>query len=185
MVRERRSGLPVLALAAWAGAFLGCSREPEVVPAAVLKFPVVLIAGASAAHTVSHRADVVANSKDLGTMRVERLSNLPDPDANDPPLVIDSSASVFAMENIEGEHGGLWMMANPTGMMPIRYQLVRHEPSGIAAARALIAACDYLGSDLDQDRGTLRSHRIRRAETMAEVMEIIDEPAPADEFLPE
>lgn len=162
----------VLALAAL---LAGCSREPEVVPVAALEFPVVLITGSATASSVYHRADVVANGQGLSRMRVGRFTSLPDAAMEDPPVVIDSTAAIFEMTDIEGEHGGLWMMANPTGMIPIRFRLVRREPSGIAAARVLLGHCDYLGRDLDDDRRKQRVARIRQAGTMAEIMRIVDE----------
>jgi hypothetical protein len=174
-----RRFLPLLAIAC-AAILAGCSREPEVVPVGSLAFPVVLITGTNPSNALPHRAKVIADASELGRMRVEQYSTLTDTTISDPPIVIDSAASIFDMKDIEGEHGGLWMMANPTGMMPIRYKLVRREPSGIEPARTLIANCKYLGGDLDQDRRELRSERIRRAGSMAEIMQIVDEAREAE-----
>ncbi len=170
-----------MACAAWAGALLGCSREPVVVPAASIAFPVVLITGgAAASNALPHRARVFANFDQLSHMRVELYSVTSSKTSAEAPKVIDANAQVLDMMNIEGEHGGLWIMANPTGMMPIRFTLVRREQTGIGPARDLIAASDFLGHDLDSERKELRSERIRRATSMAEVIQIIDEMPPRE-----
>jgi hypothetical protein len=59
--------------------------------------------------------------------------------------------------------------------MPIQFTLVRHPKSGIEAARTLLETCDYLGRDLDGDRAQLRRKRIRQAQTMADIIRIVDE----------
>ena len=174
-----RAPAALLACAAWAGALLGCSREPVVVPAASLTFPVVLITGgAAASNALPHRARVFASLDQLSHMRVELYSVTSSKTSAEAPKVIDANAQVLDMMNIEGEHGGLWIMANPTGMMPIRFTLVRREQTGIGPARDLIAAAEFLGHDLDSERKELRSERIRKATSMAEVMQIIDEMPP-------
>jgi hypothetical protein len=107
-------------------------------------------------------------------MRVELYSPLTDTTLADPPIVIDANAAILDMKDIAGEHGGMWMMANPTGLMPIRYNLVRREQTGIEAARGLVADCEFLGYDLDKERRNLRSERIRHAQSMADIVRIVD-----------
>lgn len=170
----------LLACAAWASSLLGCSREPVVVPASSLSFPVVLIIGSAPSSSLPHRARVMADLDELSHMRVELYSQTSSKTSAEAPKVIDAKAQLLDMMNIEGEHGGLWIMAHPSGQMPIRFTLVRRKEQGIAAARALIADCEFLGHDLDSDRKQLRSERIRGAETMAEVMQIVEELPPPD-----
>lgn len=173
----------MIASVAAAGLLAGCSRKPVELPIDRLSFPVVLVVGTSSASPIPSHAEVIGNAEDLRRMRVEIYSPLTDPTISDPPMVIDSTADVLEMKNIKGERGGLWMMAHPTGLMPISFTLVRHRETGIEAARLIISNCRFLGGDLDDVRRELRAVRIRRAETMAEIMQIVDEmPAPdADE----
>ena len=85
----------LLACAAWAGALLGCSREPVVVPAASLTFPVVLITGgAAASNALPHRARVFANFDQLSHMRVELYSVTSSKTSAEAPKVIDANAQV-------------------------------------------------------------------------------------------
>lgn len=174
--------LSLLACAAWAGTLIGCSRAPVVVPVDSLKFPVVLITGTRPTLAVAHIARVVVDKEDLSRMRSELYSGLSDTTATDPPIVIDAAANLADMTQIKGEHGGLWMMTHPTGMMPITFTLIQRKQTGVEAARALIADCEYIGPDLDKERRQLRSERIRRAASMAQIVAIVDEmPGSVDE----
>ena len=165
----------LLACAAWASSLLGCSREPVVVPASSLSFPVVLIIGGAPSSSLPHRARVMADLDELSHMRVELYSQTSSKTSAEAPKVIDAKAQLLDMMNIEGEHGGLWIMANPTAQMPIRFTLVQHAQTGIGPARNLIADSEFLGHDLDQERRQSRSERIRRAANMAEIFAIVDE----------
>jgi hypothetical protein len=174
-----RKHFSMLALAAWAGILCGCSREPAVVPVEHLSFPVILVIGTSAASPIPSQAEVIAKEEDLRRMRVETYSTLTDTTISDPPIVIDSTATVLDMKSLKGERGGMWMMMNPTGLMPIHFTLVQRGQTGIEAARSIIANCKYLGHDLDETRATLRAMRVRQAKTMTEIMRIVDEmPSP-------
>lgn len=79
-----------------------CSSAPKVVPIEGIVFPVVLITGQMPTHGVPHRADIESNARYLSLMRVERYSTLAGP-----PIVIDSNARIYDMNEIKGEHGHL------------------------------------------------------------------------------
>jgi hypothetical protein len=170
-----KKALSLLACAAWIGSLPGCSRAPVVVPAESLTFPVVLVVGTRPTLFVAHVARVVVDAEDLGHMRSELYSGLSDTEATDPPIVIDAGARIADMTGIKGAHGGLWMMAHPTGMMPITFTLLQRKEQGVEAARALIADSQFIGPDLDQERRQLRSERIRQATNMAEIVAIVNE----------
>jgi hypothetical protein len=157
------------------GALLGCSQEPVAVPVDSLSFPAILVIGVAPSGTKYRQARIVVDKEDLGLLRLSVFSALSNTTSSDVPIVIDSSASVFEMREIKGEKGGLWMMLNPNGLMPIQYTLVRHSKTGTEAARTMIETCDYLGRDLDGDRAQLRRQRIRQAQSMAEIIRIVDE----------
>ena len=157
------------------GSLLGCSREPEVVPVESVSFPAILVIGIAPSGTKYRQARIVVDKEDLGRMNLNVFSAVSNTDSSDVPIVFDSGASAFEMRTIKGEKGGLWMMLNPNGTMPIQFTLVRHPKSGIEAARTLLETCDYLGRDLDGDRAQLRRQRIRQAQTMADIIRIVDE----------
>jgi hypothetical protein len=98
---------------------------------------------------------------------------------SNPPTVLDSAANIFEMKEIKAGRSGLWMMINPQGLMPFSFTLVKHKDTGTNAAQALIAECEYIGRDLDNERRDLRATRIRQANTMAEIINIVEEmPSP-------
>jgi hypothetical protein len=174
--------LSLLACAVWIGSLLGCSRAPVVVPVDSLTYPAVLITGTRPTLFVAHVGRVVVDKEDLSHMRSELFSGLSDTEATDPPIVIDAAGKLADMTRIKGAHGGLWMMAHPTGMMPITFTLIQRKDQGVKAARKLIADCEFLGHDLDMERRQLRIERIRRATSMAEIVAIVDEmPEQVDE----
>lgn len=157
-----------------------CGQAPRVVPVESLAFPVVLITGSSPRDSAAHSADVEPNARELGLMRVERYLSLGDPELSDPPIVIDSNARIFDMTEIKGQHGSLWMMVNPTGLMPITFTLTERKDQGLEAARALIAACEFLGRDLDSERRAARVERLGKAQSMAEIVAIVQEWPPQE-----
>jgi hypothetical protein len=109
-------------------------------------------------------------------MRVTLLSELSDTTLSDPPIVIDGAARMLDMKEIKGERGGLWMMVNPNGLMPIRFTLVQRKDAGVEAARALIARSQFIGRYLDSEGTNSRRQRIEVATSMSEIIQIIDEP---------
>lgn len=165
--------LVVLAVLLFPGA---CHRKKTTVMTADdLAFPLVRITGTASGGTLPSRAVVLRSRDELDRMRVELFSELSDTTRSDPPVVIDSAGVICEMREIEGQRGGLWMMVNPTGLMPITCKLVRRDDSGVIAARALISKCRFLGTDLDSERTALRRARIAAATTMAEIVEIVEE----------
>jgi len=166
------------ALAALLGA---CHQGPKVVPLKDVAFPVVLIIGSSPRDQVAHAADVEPNQRDLSVMRVETYLGIGDQTLSDPPIVIDSEARIYDMTEIKGQHGSLWMMMNPTGLMPLTFKLTERKEQGLDAARALISACEYLGRDLDGERRVARVQRMAKATSMAGIIALIDEMPPAED----
>lgn len=147
-----------------------CAQAPKVVPVEDIAFPVVLITGQTPTNAAVHRADIELGPRDLSLMRVERYSTLASP-----PIVIDSNARIYDMNEIKGAHGGLWMMVNPTGLMPITFKLTERREQGLDVARALISACEFLGRDIDSERREARVARLASVQSMPEMIAIIEE----------
>jgi len=156
------------------GSLLGCSREPEIVPVESLSFPAILVIGIAPAGTKYCHARIVRDKDELGRMGLTVFSALSDTDSSDVPIVLDSGASAFEMRNIKGEKGGPWMMLDPNGTMPIQFTMVRHAKAGVEAARTRLESCNFLGRDLDPDIVQLRRQLIRQAQSMAEIVRILE-----------
>ena len=124
-------------------AFVGCADKPpvvSVVPVEKLAFPVVLIYRDQKTGNCSD-TEFLSKATDLGLMAVQQYLFLPE---SEPLFVIDSSGRVCEMRDIQGQRGGLWLMANPTGQMPIKFTLVERKETGIKAARTLLLSCKFL-----------------------------------------
>lgn len=171
--------LSMLVCAAGLGSLLGCDRKPVPVPLTSLSFPVVVIFTTSTPSTTWRRAEICLSKEDLGLMRVDLFAARSSTMVSNPPTVIDSAANFFEMKDIKAERSGLWMMINPQGLMPFSFTLVKHKDTSINAAHSLIADCEYIGRDLDNERRDLRATRIRQANTMADIINIVEEmPSP-------
>ncbi|MCZ8163884.1 MAG: hypothetical protein O9315_17915 [Beijerinckiaceae bacterium] len=154
---------------------VGCSQPAVEVAPESLAFPVVLVTGIGGNGKMPCRADVVHARDHLSRMRLSLYSELSDRSLSGPPIVVDASAQIFEMHNIVGERGGLWMMANPNGMMPIRFSLIRRKDGGISPVRDLLAGCRFPGRVADDDTLTRRRNDIRKATAMAGIIAILDE----------
>lgn len=152
-----------------------CSSEPSEVAVEALTFPVVRMFGHDQKGRMPCQADVMADPRQLARFRVGTYSELTDRTISDPPIVIDATGQVLRMDKIEGEHGALWMMANPNGMMPVRFILLREPSSGLAAARTWLAGCRFLGSGHDHDVIARRRTEIRDADSMARILQTLAE----------
>ena len=162
-------------------AFVGCADQPPVVtvvPVDKLAFPVVLIYRDQKTGNCS-AAEFHSNAADLGLMGVQRYSFLP---ASEPLFVIDSSGRVCEMRDIQGQRGGLWLMLNPTGLMPIKFTLVERQETGIKAARTLLLSCKYLALGMKgQDADDRVREAIGEAATVGDMINLIRDGVPATE----
>ena len=162
-------------------AFVGCADKPPVVtvvPVDRLAFPVVLI---YRDQKTGDCTDAEFNSKaaDLGLMGVQRYLFLP---ASEPLFVIDSSGRVCEMRDIQGQHGGLWLMANPSGLMPIKFTLVERKETGIKAARTLLLSCKFLAQvTKGRDENDRVREAIEKAATVGDMINLIRDGIPAAE----
>ena len=96
---------------------MGCAAKPAVVPVEKLTFPVVLIYRDQKTLECS-QTEFNSDAAELGLMGVQHYLFLPE---SEPLYVVDSSGRVCEMREIKGQHGGLWLMANPSGLMPIKF----------------------------------------------------------------
>ena len=153
---------------------LGCDAPPVNVSIDSLSFPAVLFTRSLARGALPCHATRVEAKEHLSLMRLEIYSTISDRTISEAPIIIDGAAKIFEMKDIIGERGGLWMMVNPTGQMPIRFTLSPRRETGIAAARSLISNCKYLGRDLDNERTELRRDQIRLAKDMTDILKTLD-----------
>lgn len=105
------------------GAFATC--RPRSAPnIESLRYPIVILFANSSALLCSGPADF----KEVHTNYVV---------LNDqPPVLIDSDFKIYALNHFRSVHGGLWLMANPSGVTEVAFDL-DSKKSGLAEARRL------------------------------------------------
>ena len=110
-----------------------------------LQFPVVILFGNSATRVCKDPAD-------LTTMHTNYLVL-----SEGTPVLIDSQFKIYAMERLRSTHNGMWLMAHPSGLTEVTFEL-KAQRSGRDAARELftrqLEKQTWL-TDLDERRHSL------------------------------
>lgn len=142
--------------------FCGCDRPaaaPPVTPQSLLRFPVILV--------WPGQSVLIERPIDgLKSMRINYLYG----DRKD-PVVIDSDLKIYDMKDLTGTKGGLAMMLDPNGFVPIKFKLAPHAKQGLATARQLIIDCQWLGGDSDAVQ--LKRTEIADATTLDQMIAIL------------
>jgi hypothetical protein len=118
--RHRPGALALLA------ALLGGCTPPAPPTVDGLAFPVLVLFEQSG--TVRHD-----DAADLGSMSVQRVAG-----SNSAPFLIDARFDIYRLEQLQSVHGGLWLMANPSGRTEVTFELAREAQGDAERARALI-----------------------------------------------
>ena len=110
-----------------------------------LQFPVVILFGNSATRVCKDRAD-------LTTMHTNYVVL-----SEGTPVLIDSQFKIYAVERLRSTHNGMWLMAHPSGLTEVTFEL-KAQRSGREAARELftrhLEKQTWL-TDLDERRRSL------------------------------
>ena len=156
-------------LLAW---LTGCSRKPAPPPqpavppptVADLHFPVAVLYPRSLSL-------LFKDANDLGVMYVQVVINL-----DDAPTLIDSDFHIYTMQKLRSTHGGLWLMAHPSGGTEVSFELQRAPQSGLQAA--LDAMSTQLGKEtwLDADELDKKRAKLARQKTLTGMMGIVKPP---------
>jgi hypothetical protein len=142
---------------AWASAISACSLQP---PPKVddLHFPVVALQSG---------AIVYDNAADLQIMHVNRVTLAPP----EPPVLIDSQFQLYTLEHLRSTHNGLWLMAHPSGLTAVAFDLKRGARSGLEAARDAILR--QLNAETWRTDISERSREILKQETLLGMVEVL------------
>ena len=142
--------------------FFGLRAKSRPLTVDDLKFPVVVIHDGVRLF-IRHNADELQHLNVGMAMKFDEW-----------PTLIDSDFRIFSMEKLRSTKGGLWLMANPTGVTPISFELTPQVQGGLARARQLIIDCRYLGGDEERKRTSVAGQT-----TLAGIIEALEQRPPA------
>jgi hypothetical protein len=92
--------------------------------------------------------------------------------AREAPIVIDGELNLWRLERLRSTHGGVWLMAHPSGMTPVAFEAVRLEGRGVEAAReALLRSASLGGGDVELD--ARRRRGLAEASTLGEFIAVL------------
>ena len=137
---------------------LACGGPPPPASVDALAFPVLVLFEQSG--VVRHD-----DAADLRTMSVQRVVG-----SNSPPFLIDSRLDIYRLEKLASVHGGMWLMANPSGTTEVTFELMRVAQADAAQARRLIAERD---GGLRNDPDPAKLAALERAGTLAEMLSVV------------
>ena len=158
MIRRGPSLVACLFASAASALLGGCaSEQPAVV--GDLAFPVLVLFEDSG--VVRHD-----DAADLRTMSTQRVVG-----SNSPPFLVDSRLDVYRLDRLASVHGGLWLMANPSGHTEVTFELVRIAQADVARAQALIAERDPRLRSGDEPEAR---RRLLEATTLAAMLAAVD-----------
>jgi hypothetical protein len=137
---------------------LGCRQSDPAPRMETLQFPVVILFGNSSVLSC-------ARPDDLKKMHTNYLT------LNDQtPRLIDSSFNIFTMENLRSVRGGLWLMAHPSGITEVTFDL-KGQKSGRAEAQRLFA--EQLRKQTWRDDQASRLETLNRSQSLREMEQAI------------
>jgi hypothetical protein len=145
--------IPILSLL-----FAGCTQEK---PATVesLHFPVVVFF--SNANTA-----LFTGANDLKMMAVQLVIN-----SNSPPTLVDSDLAVYHLNKLSSIHGGFWLIAHPSGLTEVTFDLAASRKSGLDAARAAFIA--QLEQETWWDDLPQRREKLAKSTTLKEMFDLV------------
>lgn len=131
-------------------ALFGCKAPAAPPTVGDLHFPVLVLfeQGGVLRHN---------DAADLNSMSVQRVVG-----SNSPPFLIDSNLDIYRLDRLASVHGGIWLIANPSGRTEVTFDLARVAQSDAAQSRRLIAERDQRARS--DDDGGAREH-LARAQT--------------------
>jgi hypothetical protein len=143
---------------AFALALNGCNQPTPPPRMQNLQFPIIVLFGNSSVLRCS-------GPDELKKMHTNYLTL-----NNQVPRLIDSGFNIFSMEKLRSVHGGLWLMANPSGMTEVTFEL-KPQKSGRAEAQRLFA--EQLRKQTWRDDQASRLEALSRSQSLLQMEEAI------------
>lgn len=137
---------------------MSCSKHEPAPSLDALQFPVVVLFGNSSILLCSEPADLTKLHTNYLTLN--------DRD----PRLIDSKLKVYLMEKLRSVHGGLWLMAHPSEITEVTFELKRQK-SGRTEAQRLFG--EQLRKQTWRDDLATQLEALAQAQGLLEMEEII------------
>ena len=136
---------------------LNCSKDKPAPKIEALRFPVVVLFGNASTRLCQQPAELTRMHSNYLTLNDQA------------PVLVDSDFNIYSLDHFRSVHGGLWLMANPSGATEVTFELKPQKP-GREKARALFAR--HLQKQTwrdDIDAGQALS----RSQTLLEMAEVV------------
>ena len=152
----------LLPLALCALALPACKKDEPAPKINALKFPVAVLFSNAATRFCEEPGELTKMHSNYITLN------------NAAPMAIDSQFKIYLLDGFRSTHGGLWLMANPSGATEVTFDL-KPQKSGRENARALFAQHlqkQTWRSDLAEEQKSLAGKQ-----TLAEMVAVVrDQP---------
>lgn len=142
-----------------AAVLLVSCREKETAPKIeALRFPVVMLFGNASARVCKERGELTNMHTNYLTLNSE------------PPVLIDLEFKIYSLGHFQSVHGGLWLMAHPSGATGVTFEL-KAQKSGREIARELFAR--QLEKQTWRDDLESRRKALAARQTLLEMAEVV------------
>ena len=115
-----------VALSLAAVLLVSCHEKEAAPKIEALRFPVVMLFGNASTRVCKERGELTNMHTNYLTLNSE------------PPVLIDSDFKIYSLDHFQSVHGGLWLMAHPSGATDVTFEL-KTQKSGRELARELFA----------------------------------------------
>lgn len=89
---------------------------------------------------------------------------------NEAPVLIDSNFNIYSLDHFRSVHGGLWLMAHPSGATAVTFELKAQKP-GPEKARALFGR--HLQRQTWRDDIAARQQALSRSRNLLEMVQVV------------
>ncbi len=140
------------------GLFGSCSKDKPAPKNEDLRFPVVILFGNASTRLCRRLPEL--------TRMHSNYLNL----NNEAPVLIDSNFNIYSLDHFRSVHGGLWLMAHPSGATAVTFELKAQKP-GPEKARALFGR--HLQRQTWRDDIAARQQALSRSRNLLEMVQVV------------
>lgn len=137
---------------------VSCSEKETAPKIEALRFPVVMLFGNASTRVCKERAELTKMHTNYLTLNSELR------------VLIDSDFKIYSLDHFQSVHGGLWLMAHPSGATDVTFEL-KAQKSGREIARELFAR--QLEKQTWRDDLESRRKALAATQTLLEMADVV------------